>query len=71
MNNLIKELAVETGLLSPEVPAWMCEGDEEQIKQFAEMLILNVINNILDCTVDQCTRSQIVEELKTAYGVKE
>ena len=77
MNENIKKLAEQAGLwdildqLSYEFEDYVTEKEcGEELEKFAELLILNVIDNISDCTVEQCTRSQIVEELKTEYGVE-
>jgi hypothetical protein len=44
------------------------EGFEQK---FAELIIRECIDTVLDSSVEYCTRPQIAEELKEHFGVKE
>jgi hypothetical protein len=40
------------------------------VEKFAELIIQECMNSVADCTIENCTRSQIVDELKEHFGVK-
>jgi hypothetical protein len=48
LNENIKQLAIQAGLLSDEVPDWMCEDDKEKIENFAKLLIIEYRTQMID-----------------------
>ena len=40
-------------------------------EKFAELLVAECIDTVLDCSVEYCTRPQIVSEIKQHFGVEE
>jgi hypothetical protein len=40
-------------------------------EKFAELIIRECIDTVLDCTVEYSTRPQIADELREHFGVKE
>jgi hypothetical protein len=72
MNERIKELALESG-------AWHQVYDEKRfmidsnfdVDRFAELIVLECIDTVSDCSVEYCTRPQIVSEIKQHFGVEE
>lgn len=43
----------------------------EQMREFAELIVKECIDTVFDCSVEYCTRPQIVSEIKEHFGVKE
>jgi hypothetical protein len=39
-------------------------------KKFAELIVRECIDTVSDCSVEYCTRPQIVSEIKQHFGVK-
>jgi hypothetical protein len=72
MNDRIEQLAeqcwVHTNepLFAAKSPHW--EFDRQK---FAELIVRECIDTVSDCSIEYCTRPQIVNELKEHFGVKE
>jgi len=62
MNERIRQLAEQAGFLNK---------DEESIEYFAELIVKECIDTVSDCSVEYCTRPQIVSEMKQHFGVEE
>ena len=43
----------------------------DEIEKFAELIVKECIDTVLDSTVEHATRPQIAEELKEHFGVEE
>ena len=69
MNERIKELAEQAGYKHPDAVG-RCEDyayfDHEK---FAELIVRECIDAVSDCSVEYCTRPQIVSEIKEHFGV--
>lgn len=71
MNQRIRELAVQAGL---EELLWIgVKGSEDAqaVEKFAELIVKECIDTVLDCTVEYSTRPQIADELREHFGVEE
>ena len=68
MNERIRELA-EQALFESDF------DDEQNIKItmdiFAELIVRECIDTISDCSIEYCTRPQIISEIKKHFGVEE
>jgi tRNA nucleotidyltransferase (CCA-adding enzyme) len=81
MNKRIRELAEQAGFtvargwgLKDTVPedvfiANVCVSNE--MKKFAELIVRECIDIVLDSSVEYATRPQVAEELKEHFGVEE
>ena len=75
MNERIRQLAIKSGidirghltgdLILDEKPS------VSDLEKFAELIVRECIDTVLDCTVEYCTRPQIVSEIKEHFGVEE
>ena len=72
MNERIEQLAeqcwVHTNepLFAAKSPHW--EFDRQK---FAELIVQECIDTVSDCSIEYCTRPQIVSEIKEHFGVEE
>ena len=72
MNERIEQLAeqcwthTKVPLFGAKSPHW--EFDRHK---FAELIVQECIDTISDCSIEYCTRPQIVSEIKEHFGVKE
>jgi hypothetical protein len=41
------------------------------LEKFAELIVRECIDTVSDCSVEYCTRPQIVSEIKRHFGVEE
>jgi hypothetical protein len=41
------------------------------VEKFAELIVRECIDTVSDCSVEYCTRPQIVNEIKQHFGVEE
>ena len=41
-----------------------------QLNKFAELIIRECINTVLDCSIEYTTRPQIAQELKEHFGIE-
>ena len=63
MNERIKQLAIEAGFYA--------NPDVEKFEKFAELIVKECIDTVSDCSIEYCTRPQIVNEIKEHFGVEE
>jgi hypothetical protein len=72
MNERIKELAEHANYLATEKEF---PYDEDWFylynKKFAKLIVRECIDTVSDCSVEYCTRPQIVNEIKQHFGVEE
>ena len=67
MNERIRELAEQAGwMMGDEV-----EGFNTRLEKFAELIVRECIDTVSDCSIEYCTRPQIVTEIKEHFGVEE
>ena len=75
MNERIRELAEQAGLLpkeiGPVVETRHMKNKQQDLAKFAELLVRECIDTVSDCSVEYCTRPQIVSEIKQHFGVEE
>jgi len=79
MNERIKELVKRAGghfsthnlMSNPVQHRESIELWDKNIEKFAELLVEECIDTVLDSSVEYATRSQIAEELKEHFGVEE
>jgi hypothetical protein len=43
----------------------------DELEKFAELIVKECIDTVSDCSVEYCTRPQIVSEIKEHFGVEE
>ena len=69
MNERIRELAEQARKHFPKTESsgefWVF--DEQK---FAELIVRECIDTVSDCSIEYCTRPQIVNELKEHFGVE-
>ena len=72
MNERIKELWAQAGghYNSGNQHTWPEYTINDPVK-FAELIIRECIDTVSDCSVEYCTRPQIVSEIKEHFGVEE
>ena len=70
MNERIKELA-EQATTYIEPTANSGEGWIFDKEKFAELIVKECMDTISDCSMEYCTRPQIVSEIKEHFGVEE
>jgi hypothetical protein len=73
MNERIKELE---RLATTVVEGWSDENGttryyEFNREKFAELIVKECVDTVSDCSVEYCTRPQIVSEIKLHFGVEE
>jgi hypothetical protein len=77
MNERIRELAEQAGVdffnrIDPEyLGREYCEAWTDQQQKFAELIVRECIDTVLDSSVEYTTRPRIAEELKEHFGVEE
>jgi hypothetical protein len=73
MNERIRELYEQARLHAKSIDAdidpkgWM----DLYHQKFAELIVRECIDTVSDCSVEYCTRPQIVSEIKEHFGVEE
>jgi hypothetical protein len=78
MNERIKELADQAGI---QIKPLIIDGEEydyeevmmdgyDDLKKFAELIVKECVDTVSDCSVEYCTRPQIVSEIKEHFGVE-
>lgn len=74
MNKRIRELAEQAGIefdddfpLEPETIYYLKLSDFEK---FASLIVRECIDTVSDCSIEYCTRPQIVSEIKEHFGVR-
>lgn len=50
---------------------WSVDHQTYDHEAFAELIVLECINTVSDCSVEYSTRPQIVNEIKEHFGVEE
>jgi hypothetical protein len=65
MNKRIRELAEQAGY-----PDYMTYGQDLVLERFAELIVRECVDTVLDCTVEYTTRPQIANELREHFGVQ-
>ncbi len=76
MNPQITKLGLESGMLNyvdHETPRHYfldANADEECLAKFAELIVRECMDTVSDCSVEYCTRTQIVSEIKEHFGVE-
>jgi hypothetical protein len=68
MNERIRELATEVGI---SVDYLTNTKQIVLLEKFAELIVRECIDAVSDCSVEYCTRPQIVKEIKQHFGVEE
>jgi len=66
MNKRIEELAYDADLLDKFRYGYF----DPKLQKFAELIIRESIDTVLDSSVEYTTRPQVAEELKEHFGVK-
>jgi hypothetical protein len=76
MNERIRELADqilpnEKEFHQGDPKEWGYFFTGEELEKFAELIVRECIDTVLDCTVEYSTRPQIADELREHFGVEE
>lgn len=69
MNERIEKLAEQCGFRSN--PDIYDRNQSFDIERFAELIVQECIDTVSDCSIEYCTRPQIVSEIKEHFGVRE
>ncbi len=73
MNERIQELALQAGLshMPSNYPdmADLYKGADFELAKFAELIVRECIDTVLDSSVEYATRPQIANEIKEHFGV--
>jgi len=80
MNERIRELAEQAGgnpnykafrgYFLPPPPDYI-DPATVNLEKFAELIVKECIDTVLDCTVEYTTRPQVANEIKEHFGVEE
>ena len=70
MNEQINDLMYRAGLTAQGCWDSMDDYDREAILKFAELIVRECIDTVSDCSIEYCTRPQIVNEIKEHFGVE-
>ena len=71
MNERIDKLMYHAGLTAQGCWDEMDDYARQGIEKFAELIVQECIDTVLDSSVEYATRPQIAEELKEHFGVEE
>ena len=71
MNERIKQLAEEHGFIHEYMTIGERNDALTKYRKFAELIVQECIDTVSDCSIEYCTRPQIVNELKEHFGVEE
>lgn len=72
MNERIKELIGQAeSYANSKIHMTGWNYREEYNKKFAELIVRECVDTVSDCSVEYCTRPQIVSEIKQHFGVEE
>jgi hypothetical protein len=71
MNSRLEDLMYRAGLTAQGCWDSMDDYDQKAIEKFALLVVQECIDTISDCSVEYCTRPQIVSEIKEHFGVEE
>ena len=64
------DLMYRAGLTAQGCWDEMDDYDRKAIEKFAELIVRECIDTVSDCSVEYCTRPQIVSEIKEHFGVE-
>lgn len=64
------DLMYHAGLTAQGCWDEMDDYDRKAIEKFAELIVRECIDTVSDCSVEYCTRPQIVSEIKEHFGVE-
>jgi hypothetical protein len=74
-NERIKELEKQAWEFVDKTWNWANANNPSQATlfktKFAELIVRECIDTVSDCSVEYCTRPQIVSEIKQHFGVEE
>jgi len=70
MNQKYEDLLYQAGLTASGCWDELGTYEQEAIERFAELIVAECINTVSDCSVEYCTRPQIVNEIKEHFGVE-
>ena len=73
MNERIRELIMEAVnfRLDSDSDAYEAQICPEDLEYLAELIVKECMDTISDCSMEYCTRPQIVSEIKEHFGVEE
>ena len=71
MNKQFDDLMYSAGLTTQGCWDQMDEYNRDAILKFAELIVKECIDVVSDCSVEYCTRPQIVSEIREHFGVEE
>ena len=73
MNERIRELIMEAVnfRLDSDSDAYEAQICPEDLEYLAELIVKECMDTISDCSMEYCTRPQIVSEIKEHFGVQE
>lgn len=71
MNKQFDDLMYSAGLTAQGCWDQMDEYDRTAILKFAQLIVAECIDVVSDCSVEYCTRPQIVSEIREHFGVEE
>ena len=69
MNKRIKELADAALIPFKDENSFECHHFSKEL--FAELIVRECIDTVLDCSIEYTTRPRIAQELKEHFGVEE
>ena len=71
MNERIRQLAEQAGFtyIRDEGIGW-AGNHNSSLPKFALLIVRECIDTVSDCSVEYCTRPQIVSEIKQHFGVE-
>ena len=70
MNKQFDDLMYSAGLTAQGCWDQMDEYDRTAILKFAQLIVAECIDVVSDCSVEYCTRPQIVSEIREHFGVE-
>ena len=70
MNKQFDDLMYSAGLTAQGCWDQMDEYDRDAILKFAQLIVAECIDVVSDCSVEYCTRPQIVSEIREHFGVE-
>ena len=70
MHKQFDDLMYSAGLTAQGCWDQMDEYDRTAILKFAQLIVKECIDTVSDCSVEYCTRPQIVSEIREHFGVE-
>ena len=70
MHKQFDDLMYSAGLTAQGCWDQMDEYDRTAILKFAQLIVAECIDVVSDCSVEYCTRPQIVSEIREHFGVE-